>query len=45
MIEESNTEGRDGKIMELIMLFYSLPSYKREIILEMARIMSESKKE
>lgn len=45
MIEGNKADGRKEKIMELIMLFSSLSSHKREIILEIARIMYESKKE
>lgn len=43
MIEESNTKGRDGKIMKLIMLFYSLPYNKRKVVLEIAKRLSEKK--
>lgn len=44
MIEENDTNNREEKIAELIVLFSSLPSCKREIVLEIARIMSKNKK-
>lgn len=44
MIEGSNSSNREDKISQLIMLFSSLPSHKREIVLEMAKRMSEKNK-
>lgn len=44
MIEENNGANREDKISKLIMLFSSLPSHKREIVLEMAKRMSEKNK-
>lgn len=45
MIERSNTSSRKDKISELIMLFSSLPYHKREIVLEIAKLMSEKKRD
>lgn len=45
MMEENNNMDIIDKITELVILFSDLSPHKREIILEMARIMSDGKKE
>lgn len=44
MIEGNDTNNMEEKIAELVVLFSSLPSCKREIILEIARITFKNKK-
>lgn len=44
MMKENDTNNREEKIAELVVLFSSLPSCKREIVMEIARIMSERNK-
>lgn len=44
MIKGNDTSDREEKIAELVMLFSSLPARKRDVVMEIARIMSERNK-
>lgn len=43
MIDKNNMSESENKIKELVMLFSSLTYQEREIIIEMAKLMSQNK--
>lgn len=44
MIKGNDASDREEKIAELVMLFSSLQARQREVVMEIARIMSERNK-